>query len=401
MTVTEFEPGAARLAAGTQSGAGPRPDASGDAAEGSTRADDVTRRDAEAAVVTVRQESGIASMRVVRVVRETEDSVSIELTPDAAHSDRFGYRPGQFLTLRIPSDLTGSVSRCYSLSSAPHEDGPLKVTVKRTAEGYGSNWLCDNAVEGLELQVLPPAGLFTPSSLDEDLLLFGGGSGITPVLSILKAVLARGSGHVTLVYANQHENAVIFARELADLAVAHPDRLVVLHWLQSVQGLPSVEQLAALAKPWAAREVFTCGPAPFMSAVSAAMASLGADRTRVHSEKFVSLSGNPFETGSTTADPDAATDPGDNATARVELDGETHEITWPRRQTLLDVLLAEGIEAPYSCREGACSACVCRVVSGEVSMRRNEVLEEADLQEGYVLACQSVPVTDDVSVTYE
>ncbi|MGV9412085.1 2Fe-2S iron-sulfur cluster-binding protein [Nocardia sp. NPDC003693] len=361
---------------------------------------DTAQLDADAALETVRRAGGSAAVRITRVVRETADAVSLELTPDADCADRFDYRPGQFLTLRIPSERTGSVSRCYSLSSAPHEGGPLKVTVKRTVDGYGSNWLCDNAVEGMSLDVLPPAGLFTPASLDTDLLLFGGGSGITPVLSILKSALARGSGHITLIYANQHENSVIFAAELAELAAAHPDRLLVLHWLQSVQGLPSVAQLTALAAPWAGREVFVCGPGPFMDAVAAAMTALGADRKRVHAEKFVSLAGNPFETDTAAVDMDAAAAAGDNAVARVELDGENHEVTWPRQQTLLDVLLAKGLEAPYSCREGACSACVCRVVSGEVSMRRNEVLEDADLEEGYVLACQAVPVTDDVSITY-
>ncbi|MFI6867448.1 2Fe-2S iron-sulfur cluster-binding protein [Nocardia sp. NPDC050406] len=349
---------------------------------------------------TAARASEIASVRVVRVVRETHDAVSLELAPDAAHAERFGYQPGQFLTLRIPSDLTGSVSRCYSLSSAPHEGGPLKVTVKRTPEGYGSNWLCDNAAEGMALEVLPPAGLFTPSSLDTDLLLFGAGSGITPVLSILKAVLAEGTGRITLFYANRDAESVIFASELAELAAAHPDRLVVWHWLESVQGLPTVEQLAAVAHPWAGREVFVCGPGPFMDAVGAAMSALGAERGRVHMEKFVSLAGNPFEDTEQPLDLEAAAAAGDNATAHVELDGTEHDITWPRQQTLLDVLLAKGLDAPYSCKEGACSACVCRVVSGEVSMRRNEVLEDEDLADGYVLACQAVPVTDDVSVTY-
>ncbi|WP_227980582.1 ferredoxin--NADP reductase [Nocardia spumae] len=343
--------------------------------------------------------TGAAQVRIVRVVRETPDAISLELEPEAGHAERFGYRPGQFLTLRIPSALTGSVSRCYSLSSAPHEGGTLKVTVKRTVDGYGSNWLCDNATAGSTLQVLPPAGLFTPASLDLDLLLFAGGSGITPVLSILKSVLAQGSGHCTLIYANRDETSVIFAAELAELAAAHPDRLQVLHWLESVQGLPSVDQLAALARPWADREVFVCGPGPFMTAVSAAMGVHGADRGRVHLEKFVSLSGDPFE----TADEPDGTEPAeatDRATVEVELDDATHRMAWPRRQVLLDTLLAAGLEAPYSCREGACSACVCRVVSGEVSMRRNEVLEDDDLAEGYVLACQAVPVTDDISITY-
>lgn len=346
-----------------------------------------------------RNGEGPALVRIVRVVRETADAVSLELTPEPESADRFDYRPGQFLTLRIPSERTGSVSRCYSLSSAPHEDGPLKVTVKRTATGYGSNWLCDNAVAGDTLQVLPPAGLFTPASLDADLVLFAGGSGITPVLSILKSVLARGSGHCTLVYANRDEASVIFAAELAELAAAHPDRLLVLHWLESVQGLPSAHQLTELVRPWAGREAFVCGPAPFMDAVAAAMAAHGADRRRVHMEKFVSLSGNPFEAEQPVSG-EAGGDDADTARVEVELDGTNHRLTWPRRQVLLDTLLAAGLEAPYSCREGACSACVCRVVSGEVSMRRNEVLEDEDLADGYVLACQAVPVTDDVSITY-
>ncbi|SUA78638.1 3-ketosteroid-9-alpha-hydroxylase reductase subunit [Nocardia otitidiscaviarum] len=349
---------------------------------------------------SARHGGAVASVRVVRVVRETHDAVSLELAPEPAHAARFGYRPGQFLTLRIPSALTGSVSRCYSLSSAPHEGGPLKVTVKRTPGGYGSNWLCDNAVAGTTLEALPPAGLFTPASLDTDLLLFGAGSGITPVLSILKAALAEGTGHITLFYANRDAESVIFAGELAALAAAHPERLLVWQWLESVQGLPTVAQLAAVARPWAGREVFVCGPGPFMDAVTSAMTQLGADRERVHLEKFVSLTGNPFEDTGTDTALDDGPDSGAPATAHVELDGEQHEVHWPRRRTLLDALLAQGIEAPYSCREGACSACVCRVVSGAVAMRRNEVLTDEDLAEGYVLACQAVPETDDVSVTY-
>src|SRR5437879_5195263 len=113
---------------------------------------DAAAPEAEATVAA--QVGGSATVRIVRVVRETTDAVSLELVP--VRAERFPYRPGQFLTLRIPSALTGSVSRCYSLSSAPHEDGPLQVTVKRTVDGYGSNWLCDNAAEGLTLEVLPP-----------------------------------------------------------------------------------------------------------------------------------------------------------------------------------------------------------------------------------------------------
>jgi 3-ketosteroid 9alpha-monooxygenase subunit B len=212
------------------------------------------------------------------------------------------------------------------------------------------------------------------------------------VLSILKSALAQDSGRCTLIYANRDENSVIFADELKSLTAAYPDRLVVLHWLESVQGLPSVRTLSTLIAPWTDREIFVCGPAPFMDAVVEASGNLGMDRTRVHVEKFVSLSGDPFA---------EVEDTGDAALVEVELDGTTNEFAWPRTTVLLDLLLARGIEAPYSCREGACSACVCRVVDGEVKLMRNEVLEREDLADGYVLACQAVPVTDTVRITYE
>ncbi|MPY78096.1 MAG: 2Fe-2S iron-sulfur cluster binding domain-containing protein [Actinophytocola sp.] len=340
-------------------------------------------------------------LRIARVVAETPDACSLELAVPEDLADKFRHRPGQFLTLRIPSDRTGSVGRCYSLCSVPREGGPLKVAVKRVRDGYGSNWLCDNATEGMVLEVLPPAGVFTPKSLDDDLLLLAGGSGITPIMSILKSVLAGGTGRLTLLYANRDERSVIFGDELTTLAQQHPDRLTVVHWLESVQGLPSVPQLAALAAPWAGRETFICGPSEFMDAASDALSELGVDRKRVHIERFVSLSRNPFEVEDTV---DASTeDAPDEAPTQldVELDGEQHTFAWPRQRKLLDFLLEQGLDAPYSCREGACSACACRIMAGEVKMLNNEVLEPVDLDEGIVLACQSVPVTDDVSVSYE
>jgi 3-ketosteroid 9alpha-monooxygenase subunit B len=316
-------------------------------------------------------------LRVTEVVDETPDAKSFVL-----EGGGFTPKPGQFLTVRI-----GTAARCYSLSSAPHE--PLKITVKRTPDGYGSHWMCDNAVVGTELDVLGPVGVFTPASLDGDLLAFAGGSGITPVMSIIRSVLAGGAGRVTLVYANRDEQSVIFARELAALAAAHPDRLVVVHWLESVQGLPTVPQLAALTRP--CDEAFVCGPTPFMDAARAALRQAGA--ARVHVERFASLSSNPFADA-------VASEEGADATVEVELDGARHRFPWPARTRLLDLLLDQGLDAPFSCREGACSACACRLVAGEVKMLNNDVLDEQDLAEGYILACQAVPVTDEVKVTY-
>lgn len=329
-------------------------------------------------------------LRVAEVVPETADACSLVFD-----SPGFDYKPGQFLTLRIPSDRCGSVARCYSLSSSPHVDSRLKVTIKRTVDGYGSNWICDSISVGDEIESLAPAGIFTPSSLDRDLLLFAAGSGITPVMSIVKSALSAGSGRVVLVYANRDDRSVIFATELAALVAKHPSRLTVIHWLESVQGLPSVATLSALAAPYAGHEAFICGPAPFMSAVRTALSELGVERGRVHIERFKSLGANPFEQAVVESSSTRV------AAVTVTLDGETQRFDWPADTKLLDLLLARGLDAPYSCREGACSACACRLVSGEVKMLNNDVLEEEDLADGIRLACQSLPVTDEVEISYE
>ena len=221
--------------------------------------------------------SHVLELQVAEVIAETDDSRSLVFTvPDGADipADRLNYSPGQFLTLRVPSDRTGSVARCYSLCSSPFTDDALTVTVKRTADGYASNWLCDHAHPGMKIHVLAPSGTFVPKTLDDDFLLVAAGSGITPMMAICKSALSQGGGQVTLIYANRDENSVIFAATLRDLVAKYPDRFTVVHWLESVQGLPSAAALAALAAPHTDRQVFICGPGPFMSAAQQALESL-------------------------------------------------------------------------------------------------------------------------------
>lgn len=334
-------------------------------------------------------------VRVLEVVRETADAHTLVLEP--VEGEAFDYRPGQFLTVRVPSERPGGAARCYSLCSSPHGDDKAAITVKRTAAGYASNWICDHVVAGTELEVLPPAGTFVPTTLDEDLLLVAGGSGITPVLSILKSVLRAGRGRVHLVYANRDEDSVIFRDQLAGLVGEHPDRLCVTHWLESVQGRPDRASLATLLAPYADREAFVCGPEVFMDLATAALHDLGAGRERVHVERFVSLEGDPFA----VVEVEVPDDAGDAAALEVTLDGETTALAWPPSGKLLDVLLAAGVAAPFSCREGNCSACACVVLEGEVDLEHNQVLDEVDLAEGLVLACQARPRTDRVRITFD
>jgi 3-ketosteroid 9alpha-monooxygenase subunit B len=332
---------------------------------------------------------------VAGVIQETADACAVELSVPAGLSGLFAYQPGQFITVRVPSDLTGSVARCYSLCSSPFAGEPPAIAVKRTDGGYASNWLLDNVRAGTVLDVLPPAGTFTPASLDGDFLLFAAGSGITPVMSILKSVLCQGRGRVVLVYANRDERSVIFGGTLRSLASSSAGRLVVLHWLDSLQGLPTAEGLRALARPYAAWQPFVCGPDPFLAGVRSALGSLGVPAKRVRTERFLSLAENPFESPAAGLDGEGVA-----ATLTVSLDGSSRVLKWPAGMRMLDVLVDAGFDAPFSCRQGICGACACQLTGGEVSMAHNEVLEDEDLADGYILACQALAVTPEVSIDY-
>lgn len=343
--------------------------------------------------------SFVRELTIAEVIEETADARSIVFDVPAGAEDDFRYTPGQFLTLRIPSDRTGSVARCYSLSSSPTEDDKLKVTVKRTIDGYGSNWLCDNAEAGMTMHVLAPSGVFTPKNLDQDFILLAAGSGVTPIMSILRSALAQGSGHIVLVYANRDENSVIFKDDLQRLQKENPDRLTVIHWLESVSGIPTPEMLGNLLQPVAAkRHSYMCGPTPFMETAKAGLRRSGADMHLIHSEVFSSIDGDPF--AEVVIDDTPSADGEGPATAIVELDGETHEVSWPRHTPLLDVLLSKGIKAPFSCRKGECSACACILKSGEAEMEHNGILDPEEVEEGYVLSCQLLPKSDRVEVSY-
>ncbi|MGI9005138.1 MAG: 2Fe-2S iron-sulfur cluster-binding protein [Streptosporangiaceae bacterium] len=332
---------------------------------------------------------------VAEVIRETDQASSLVLDVPPELAGAFGYRPGQFLTVRVPLPGGGSVARCYSLCSCPLTGEPLAVTVKAMAGGYASNWLAGQVTPGTVLDLLPPAGMFTPSSLDADLLLLAGGSGITPVMSILRSALAAGTGRIVLVYANADERSVIFASRLRELARAEPGRLVVLHWLDALSGPPGAAALRELSRPYAAYDAYVCGPDPYMAVARQALRELGVPAGRVHAERFLSLAENPFEA---TAPADAG---GVAAALRVELDDQVHTLDWPAGRRMLDVMIEAGLAASYSCREGICGACACRLISGKVEMAHNEVLEDEDLADGYVLACQSVALTGEVGVRYD
>jgi 3-ketosteroid 9alpha-monooxygenase subunit B len=312
------------------------------------------------------------NVRVVQVVQETPEAVSLVL----ALPEDWQYRPGQFLTVRV-----AGCARNYSFSSSPFTGQPPQITVKRIDGGRASNWICDNIVAGSTLECLPPGGTFVPESLDRDLLLVAGGSGITPVMSILKSALAHGTGRIALVYANRDRESVIFGAELDALAC---DRLTVHHWIDAESGSPTASAIREIIKPFAGYEAFVCGPEAFMRLTRHV---LGAG---VRMELFESLAYNPFEPVLSQR----------VATVEVRIDGQTLRLPWPSGKRLLDVLIDRGLNPPFSCRQGNCGTCATRLTHGEVEMVNNEVLEEEDFAEGYILACQALPLTDEVHVDY-
>lgn len=334
------------------------------------------------------------ALRVRAVVDETHDTKSLVFEVPPALAAAFAYQPGQFLTLRLAIDGR-HVPRCYSMSSAPGVDDAPRVTVKRVKDGRGSNWVCDRIRAGDTVEVLPPSGVFCPRTLDGDFLLLAGGSGITPVFAILRSVLARGEGRITLLYANRDEKSVIFKNELKALAEAHPTRLAVVHWLDSVQGVPSVAQLAELARHHRAAQAFVCGPGPYMDAAVAALHAIEMPSERIHVERFASLPDEETLAAANAIAQAAPPLPGavDEAVVEVRLDGTTHTLHCGGTETLLEAALKAGLNAPYSCQAGMCASCMCQVVEGSVHLRHNDVLDKKDLAKAWTLACQAVPTS--------
>lgn len=337
-------------------------------------------------------------LRVRAVVEETHDTKSIVFEVPEALAEQFRYRPGQFLTLRLPIEGR-HVPRCYSMSSAPALDDGLRVTVKRVDKGRGSNWVCDRVRAGDTIELLPPAGLFSPRELEQNFVLMAGGSGITPVFSILRTVLGRHRGQVALFYANRDERSVIFHKELRQLAAEYPERLQIVHWLDSVQGAPSPKQLSSWARPWVAQagQAFICGPGAFMDAARAALLDAGMPAERVHVERFVSLPDEEALQQAATAPVAAAVD---EAVVQLRLDGEEYEFTCGGTETLLEAGLRAGINVPFSCQAGMCASCMCQVQDGSVHLRHNEVLDAKDLARKWTLACQSLPTSEKLRVKF-
>jgi 3-ketosteroid 9alpha-monooxygenase subunit B len=344
-------------------------------------------------------EAGIFELEITEVTYETEDAVSLGFAVPEHAETHFRYAPGQFLTLEIPCTEGGSVARCYSFSSSPVRDPFPTVTIKRIQDGLASHWLHDNAVRGMRLKALKPSGMFGLENWDADFVLLAAGSGITPIMSIIKTALLRHENRITLVYANQNRDSVIFAEQLTELQSRFPDRLDVHHWYTSDSGLPTAAGLATMnAAVPAECEAFLCGPPQYMNVAEEWLARTGTTVRRTHREVFSSFDSNPFRSENTAS---AHESDAQSVTAQVEIDGTETEFAWNSGTKLLDRLLELGLDPPYVCREGTCGGCAYTLTEGTVTMLANETLDEHELEHGVRLACQSVPESQSIRAVFD
>lgn len=339
-------------------------------------------------------------LTVKEVVPIAKDAVNLVFeSPESS----FKYEPGQFITL-IQHVEGQKIRRAYSLCSTPYEDANPAVTVKRVSGGLMSNHVNDNVKAGDIVEVMEPMGMFTTtydSAALRNLVFFGGGSGITPLYSLIRSVLLKEPNTtLSLVYGNRSEEYVIFKKELEELQATYSDRFQLIHILEEGEadyvGRPTPETIKEIAEKLDVNEeteVFICGPQPMMDVVTDGLKLANVKDEQVRLESFEAGKTSPSEI---IADESGA---GENSSeVSILLEGENYSITVSKDRPVLEVGLEDGLDMPYSCQSGLCTACRGKCTEGEISIDGAEGLTQEELDEGYVLLCVGKPLTDQVKV---
>lgn len=358
-------------------------------------------------------------LKIKNIIRETADAVTVVLDVPENLKEKFSYLPGQYLTFSKVIN-GGEVRRAYSFSSSPITDSNPAVTIKKVTGGVFSSYINDVAKEGEEMMVMPPLGKFTvhlDAAAKKHYVLFAGGSGITPVMSIAKSVIDKEpQSAITLVYCNQNDTSIIFDRQIKDMLAMHGDRFRVLHcldnppagWTGGRSGRQSMQDYMEIARQ-VRRDGFTseyyiCGPSGMMDAVKTGLQTLGIPAERIHTEYFTApVSSKPKETAtpvqsSLTLPGD---EPADGQRALIILNGREYDIEIPPGETILEAAKANDVDPPYACQIGVCTTCRARLLEGKVEMDEREGLSDGEIAQGYILTCQSHPTTPRVKLVYE
>ncbi len=351
-------------------------------------------------------------LEVTDIRKTIRDAVVVTLRPENGAVKDFDFTQGQYLTFR--RDFGGEeLRRSYSIC-AGKDDGVLQVGIKRIEGGAFSTWANEELKVGDRLQALPPAGGFhapLDPGADRQYLGFAGGSGITQVMSIIKTTLRREpKSSFTLVYANKGVSTIMFREELEDLKNRYMGRFNVIHVLEDdaqeidlFTGMVTEARCGELIDSgWIdighVDMAFICGPEPMMLGIARALKTAGLADAQIKFELFASAQPGRLKRKAVSV---AKASKEGQTRAAITIDGATQTVTMDRDTSLLDAALANRIDAPYACKAGVCSTCRCKVLEGEVEMVANHALEDYEVEKGYVLSCQSYPLTDTVVVDYD
>jgi ring-1,2-phenylacetyl-CoA epoxidase subunit PaaE len=359
--------------------------------------------------------AGFHKLRVEKVTRETKDAVSIQFDiPDSLRPE-FVYKAGQYLT--FSKLINGEdVRRSYSVCSSPVTDVFPTIAVKEVPGGKMSTFLNNEIKEGDTLDVMPPLGKFTVEpkhDATETYFLFGGGSGITPLLSIIKTIiLSEPNSKCYLYYANRDEESIIFKKEIDAIAENNSDRFKVIYSLDSAvtgwqgetgyltEAKVSETVRSTLGLNYPIAQYYTCGPSPMMDVVVSGLKSAGVAENRIYTEYFTATT--PAAKDTSQAEPNEVVDEEvKERTILVEVFGNQKEVTVKPEETILIAAQDAGLDPPYSCTVGVCTTCRARLRSGKAAMDEREGLSDSEIDEGYILTCQAHPLTDDIDLVFE
>jgi ring-1,2-phenylacetyl-CoA epoxidase subunit PaaE len=350
-------------------------------------------------------------LEIAEVRRETADAVSLSFTVPKNLTEEFRFNAGQHLTLR--ADINGQdVRRNYSICVAPHEK-ELRVAIKAIPGGLFSNWASKNISAGQKLDVMVPHGSFTwvfSHDQTRSYVGFAGGSGITPILSLMKTALStEPNSHFVLMYGNRSTESIMFLEEIAGLKDRYMNRLQIHHFLEDEEGdfdllngrLDSekvADVLQSLIIPSDIDAAFICGPGPMMDAVEAGLRATGVTQSRILAERFTVGSLSAEQLASAKAlEKEAA-----GRTMKITVNGRRRIISFDSRQgSILENARAAGLPAPFACKAGVCSTCRAKVIAGDVQMKQNYGLSAIEVEQGYVLTCQAIPMSDDVELNFD
>ncbi len=353
------------------------------------------------------------SLKVVDIVRETADAVSIAFqVPDELKED-YKYKQGQYLTFKVT--LNGEeLRRSYSICSSPVEGTELRVAIKKVKDGRISSFMNQSVKVGDSMEVMIPMGNFHTemnASNKKNYVLFAGGSGITPMLSILKTVLkSEPNSSITLFYGNNDEASVIFKKQIDGLASQNASRFKVYHVLNNaslfysriLKGLMTKDKCVDLIKAYTTKsndnEYFVCGPGPMMANVKDALTSLKINEDKIHIEYFSSAADVEQIKAAVNAAP-APIIHGIKAT--IIFEKTKTEVVLKDKETILEAAIRLGLDPPFACQGGSCCTCRALLEEGNVQMAVNYGLSASEVKKGYILTCQSRPTTSTVVVNYD